>query len=222
MGLTHFHPILARIEWDTPGWDRMGYPTSGTGWCTPPTRTGWGTPWPGQDGVPPGQDRMGYPRKDKGTPKQDRMGYPQPRQRNPPPPPHTHTRTGWGTPQGQVMLGEVTPRAVRLLRFPAGGLSLFVNKCSLQFIAEDYDKLEIQPQCGNGTLLKLIGPSHGYETHAPSLMVKIYQVSMRTEIFTARIRRMGEGNISSLCVSPHPGKGGGGPHFLPIILPLAT
>ena len=44
-----------------------------------PTRTGWGAPKPGQDGVPPGQDRMGYP------PSQDRMGYPQ-------------ARTGWGTP----------------------------------------------------------------------------------------------------------------------------
>ena len=45
-----------------------------------------------------------------------------------------------------------------------------------QFIAEDHDKLDIQAQCGNDRLLKLTGPSHGYETHAPSLMVKICAV----------------------------------------------
>ena len=50
----------------------------------------WGTPQPGQDGVPPARD-----------------GIP---------------------PARQVMLQHVMPRAVRLLRFPAGGLS-----CSFYF-----------------------------------------------------------------------------------------
>ena len=74
-----------------------------------------GVPQSGQDGVPPypqpgldvvltlGQDWMGY------SPLvQDWMGYP--------PPP------------GQVMLAQVTARAVHLLRFPAGKLSCFKMK----------------------------------------------------------------------------------------------
>ena len=56
---------------------------------------GWGTPWPGQDG--------GTPRQ--GTPSRPGMGYP--------------------PPLGYVMLRQVMPRAVRFLRFPAGGLSCF-------------------------------------------------------------------------------------------------
>ena len=32
-------------------------------------------------------------------------------------------RSGWGTPPVQVMLGQVMPRVVRLLRFPTEGLS---------------------------------------------------------------------------------------------------
>ena len=61
---------------------------------------------------------------------------------------------------------------------PGSPTKKYVNN-SLQFTAEDHDKLEIQPQCGNETLLKLTGPSHGYETHAPSLMVKLYQVRLQ-------------------------------------------
>ena len=30
------------------------------GYPPPPARTGWGTPWPGQDGVPPWQGQVGY------------------------------------------------------------------------------------------------------------------------------------------------------------------
>ena len=103
-----------------PGQDRMGYPLASTGWGTPwpgqdgvplastgsdtpLARSGWGTLWPGldgvplprpgQDGVPPGQDWMGYPLG------QVRMGYPlQPGLDGVSPP---SPRTGRGTPPGQ-------------------------------------------------------------------------------------------------------------------------
>ena len=63
-----------------PTQDRMGYPLA---------MTGWGTSWSEQDGVTPGQERMGSPpRTGWNTPP------PQPGQdRVPTPPPHTHTRT---------------------------------------------------------------------------------------------------------------------------------
>ena len=46
--------LTARSRWATPGKDRMGHPP-------PPARSGWGTPWSGQDGVPIGQDGVPSP-----------------------------------------------------------------------------------------------------------------------------------------------------------------
>ena len=79
--------------------------------------------WPGQNGyLHPGQDGVygvppPQPRFKIGVPpSQDRMGCPL-------------GRSGWGTPPpnppGQVTLGQVMLRAVRLWQFLAGGLSCF-------------------------------------------------------------------------------------------------
>ena len=69
----------------SPSW---GYPSSGGGFPSPRrgvpqsqdgvplARSGWATPWPGQDGLPPGQVRMGY----------------------------LPARSGWGTPQDSMPL----------------------------------------------------------------------------------------------------------------------
>ena len=55
---------------------------------------------------------------------QDMMGYPL-------------SKTGWGMPPspGQVLLGQVTVRAVRLLRFPIGGWSCY-EETSRMFLKE--------------------------------------------------------------------------------------
>ena len=109
--------------WGNP-WARMGYPQPGLGYPTarirvtpartgvPPARDGvplarggvppiqgLGNPTD-QYGVPPSQD-WGTPRQDWGTPSRARDGYPSPR---------------------QVTLAQVMTWAVRLLRFPTGGL----------------------------------------------------------------------------------------------------
>ena len=75
----------------------MGYPTSRSGWGTPqpgqngvhPVQIRMGYPCLGQDGVPPSQVRIGYP------PGQVRMGHPQPDQD--------------GVPCGQVRMGYLKP-----------------------------------------------------------------------------------------------------------------
>ena len=103
-------PPLAKSGWGTPwpGQDgqtplaksRWGTPLARSGWGTPLARSGWATPWPSQDGVPPSQDW--------GTPWPGQDWYP--------------SGQDWGSPRPpeQVTLGQVMPRAVPLLRFPAG------------------------------------------------------------------------------------------------------
>ena len=109
-----------------------GYPISipsfSLGGGTPvtiPRSFPWGTPVQGRYPVP----RMRYPNLRYGNNpvpqsqvgvSQSQMGVPlsgTPVLRSP-------ARTGW-VPPGQAMLRQVTPRVVRLMRFPAGELSCF-------------------------------------------------------------------------------------------------
>ena len=99
-GLPHLHPIILHLTYVL----SRGYPSPR---------------WEGGTlglGYPPGWDRTGAPPwtgQDWGIPPEPGLLYP--------PPP---ARTGVPTlPPGQVTLGQVTPRAVRLLWFPAEGLS---------------------------------------------------------------------------------------------------
>ena len=140
-GVPHLHPIILPLV-PCPFWGATpvtGPRSLSRGYSTP--RLGGGgvpqdgvPPWPGQDGVPyplarsgsgtppsPSQVRMGY------LPSQVRMGYhpiqagqdgvpsPWPGLGYPPPPPR-----------------RVMPRAVRLLRFPTGGLSCYILSPLLQ------------------------------------------------------------------------------------------
>ena len=126
-----------------PGSLPRGYPSLGSGGGGVPQSQAEDTPvLGGTDGVPPCQD-WGTPpppaRSGQGTP-QPGLGYTpcqgtlQSGQNSvPPPPSQVRTgvpplaRSGWDIPPspGHVTLEQVMPRAVRLLRFPAGGLSCF-------------------------------------------------------------------------------------------------
>ena len=72
-----------------------------------------------------------------------RWGTPHPGQGRVPP----LARTGWGTappPPGQAMLGQVMTWTLRLLQFPAGGLSCYnhdssnamAKRCVIQWIEQ--------------------------------------------------------------------------------------
>ena len=101
----------------------------------PPDRTG--VPhWPGQDwGTPLAMTGLGYPTN------QDRIGVPPDQDTTGVPP-----GQDWGSPPPQLGLGYapwglVMPRAVCLLRFPAGGLS-----CSIIGMFPNLEKLLQKPK----------------------------------------------------------------------------
>ena len=118
-------------------WECLSTPGGGGGWVPPSFLTGGGTPSRLMGRGYPHPDWLwGYPREVNGVPPGwDWMGVP------PPPPAGTGWRyplppagTGWGNlppppppPPRTVWLGQVMPLSVRLLRFPAGGLSCSVN-----------------------------------------------------------------------------------------------